>query len=160
MVKVNIKRVLDNVIAWSATFETEDEALNWVSSQVANKSWGRPERWIRANMDDLLPNGENKDDSDQVRSVQISDEVTVNEYHFKADYIVFFVDLGDSPKLENIRQQRNNRLTECDWTQLSDAPLSSEEKQEWAEYRQALRDLLQLENLNVNNPQWPSKPSM
>ena len=160
MVKVNIKRVLDNVIAWSATFETEDEALNWVSSQVANKSWGSPERWIRANVDDLLPNGENKDDSDQVRSVQISDEVTVNEYHFKADYIVFFVDLGDSPKLENIRQQRNNRLTECDWTQLSDAPLSSEEKQEWAEYRQALRDLLQLENLNVNNPQWPSKPSM
>jgi hypothetical protein len=160
MIKVNIKRVSDNIIGWSATFQTEDEALNWVSSQVTNKSWGRPERWIRADIDDNLPFGENKEDSDQVRSVQVLDDITVNEYHFKADYLVYLVDLGDSPKLELIRQERNNRLAECDWTQLADAPLSSEKKQEFAEYRQALRDLPQLENLNVNNPQWPSKPSM
>lgn len=160
MIKVNIKRVSDNTIAWSATFQTEDEALNWVSSETANKSWGRPERWVRADLQDMLPNNENKEDSDQVRSVQLLDDTTVNEYHFKADYVVYFVDLGDSPKLELIRQQRNSKLSECDWTQLPDAPLSSEQKQEWAEYRQALRDLPQLQNLNVNAPQWPEMPEV
>lgn len=160
MIKVNIKRLSDNFIAWSGLFEMEDDALNWVSSQISNNTWGRPERWIRADMQDILPNNENKEDSDQVRSVQISDELTVNEYHFKADYIVYFVDLGDSPKLDIIRQQRNFKLAECDWTQLADAPISSGKKQEFADYRQALRDLPQLENLNVNDPQWPSKPSL
>lgn len=160
MIKVNVKRVSDNFIAWSGLFETEDDALSWVSSQVSNNTWGRAERWIRADLQDMLPNNENKQESDQVRLVQISDEMAVNEYHFKADYIVYFVDLGDSPKLELIRQQRNLKLSECDWTQLSDAPISSEKKQEFAEYRQALRDLPQLENLNVNAPQWPEMPEV
>lgn len=40
-----------------------------------------------------------------------------------------------------VRAQRNSLLTLCDWTQLPDAPLTAEQKQEWAEYRQALRDV-------------------
>lgn len=40
-----------------------------------------------------------------------------------------------------VRAQRNSLLTLCDWTQLPDAPLTDGEKQEWAEYRQALRDV-------------------
>ena len=40
-----------------------------------------------------------------------------------------------------VRAQRNSLLTLCDWTQLADAPLTTEQKQEWAEYRQALRDV-------------------
>lgn len=158
MIKVNIKKVLDNTIAWSATFETEDEALNWVSSCVTNNLWGKPERWILADIDDNLPNNEIKEESDQVRSIEAG-ALTVNEYHFKADYIIYFVDLGDSPKLELIRQERNNRLSECDWTQLADSPLTLEKRQEWAQYRQKLRDLFQLENLDVNNVPWPIKPS-
>jgi hypothetical protein len=41
-------------------------------------------------------------------------------------------------KLRNIR---NNRLASSDWTQVSDSPLSDAKKQEWATYRQSLRDL-------------------
>jgi hypothetical protein len=38
----------------------------------------------------------------------------------------------------NIRSQRDDRLTRSDWTQVADAPV---DKQAWADYRQALRDV-------------------
>jgi len=40
-----------------------------------------------------------------------------------------------------IRNERNFLLTQSDWTQLADAPLSPEQKQAWTAYRQALRDV-------------------
>lgn len=40
-----------------------------------------------------------------------------------------------------VRDERNARLSACDWTQLADAPLSDAAKADWATYRQALRDL-------------------
>jgi hypothetical protein len=40
-----------------------------------------------------------------------------------------------------IRTNRNALLAQSDWTQLPDAPLTTEQKAAWAEYRQALRDL-------------------
>lgn len=39
---------------------------------------------------------------------------------------------------QGIREERNRRLSYCDWTQLSDAPVSIEA---WAAYRQQLRDV-------------------
>lgn len=40
-----------------------------------------------------------------------------------------------------IRQERNAKLTECDWTQLADNRLTAEQKAAWTVYRDALRDL-------------------
>lgn len=40
-----------------------------------------------------------------------------------------------------IRAERDARLAASDWTRLDDAPVSSEMKEKWAVYRQALRDL-------------------
>ena len=40
-----------------------------------------------------------------------------------------------------VRGERNGLLTGCDWTQVSDSPLTDEKKAEWAAYRQELRDL-------------------
>ena len=39
---------------------------------------------------------------------------------------------------DEVRSQRNRLLYECDWTQLSDAPVNS---LDWANYRQALREV-------------------
>ncbi len=39
-----------------------------------------------------------------------------------------------------IRLARIIPLSESDWTQAVDSPLSEEDKQKWKEYRQALRD--------------------
>lgn len=56
----------------------------------------------------------------------------------------------------NIRRERNNRLSACDWTQLADAPLADAEKSVWAEYRQALRDITKA--VNPFEVIWPSEP--
>jgi len=43
--------------------------------------------------------------------------------------------------LEILRLKRDALLTESDWTQVNDSPLSDTKKAEWATYRQELRDL-------------------
>lgn len=54
----------------------------------------------------------------------------------------------------DLRILRNNALFQSDWSQLDDSPLSAEEKQKYAEYRQALRDLPQQEGFpNVSLPE-------
>lgn len=54
---------------------------------------------------------------------------------------------------------RKYLLSESDWTQLPDSPLSLEKKQQWANYRQTLRDMPQVQNPNTEYEViWPSKP--
>ena len=54
------------------------------------------------------------------------------------------------PITDLIRQIRNDLLFASDWTQVNDSPLSDSKKQEWATYRQSLRDLPST-NQSVNN---------
>lgn len=56
----------------------------------------------------------------------------------------------------SVRQRRNIELKECDWTQISDSPLSDEVKEQWKIYRQELRDIT-LQN-NPRNINWPTHP--
>lgn len=66
---------------------------------------------------------------------------------------------------EELRILRNQKLTECDWTQVADVQLSDAQKVEWTLYRQQLRDLPQ--NIadakplvmNRNHSSWPIKPT-
>jgi hypothetical protein len=46
-----------------------------------------------------------------------------------------------SRKWEKVRKQRNELLGESDWTQLADCQLEPAKVQEWAVYRQQLRDI-------------------
>lgn len=65
--------------------------------------------------------------------------------------------ISDEVFWERLRGQRNYILASSDWSQLSDAPLSSSKKTDWATYRQALRDLPQ----NTEDPRyitWPLQP--
>lgn len=55
-----------------------------------------------------------------------------------------------------IREKRNRLLFECDWTQLSDSPLSVEKKEEWAIYRQELRDITSYPS--PDSVIWPNEP--
>lgn len=62
--------------------------------------------------------------------------------------------------MNDIKSIRNNKLYKSDWTQSTDAPLSEEEKQAWAVYRQQLRDFPS----TLDNPAslaeivWPMQP--
>ena len=69
-----------------------------------------------------------------------------------------FAAAAEAEAMFALRQERNRRLAETDWTQVADSALSDEKKTEWAEYRQALRQLPQNEKTPAN-PTWPEKPS-
>jgi hypothetical protein len=56
-----------------------------------------------------------------------------------------------------LRLERNKRLSECDWTQLSDVPLSQSEKSDWIDYRQDLRNLPS-NTIDPFFPVWPTIP--
>lgn len=55
----------------------------------------------------------------------------------------------------SIRLYRNKLLTDTDWTQLSDSPI---DKNIWAAYRQALRDIPQQSGF-PENVVWPTEPN-
>ena len=58
----------------------------------------------------------------------------------------------------DLKDQRNVLLSASDWTQSPDSPLTDAKKQEWATYRQSLRDLPS-DTTDPANPTWPTKPS-
>ncbi len=60
-------------------------------------------------------------------------------------------------KAASVRSERNNMIAACDWTQLDDTPLSIIKKQEWAAYRQALRDITAQEGF-PHQVEWPEAP--
>lgn len=53
-----------------------------------------------------------------------------------------------------IRQERNAKLAECDWTQLPDAPVDAAA---WAAYRQELRDVSAQAGFPLDVV-WPTEP--
>lgn len=59
-------------------------------------------------------------------------------------------------KYSQLRSVRDRLLSECDWTQIPDSPLTDAQKQAWATYRQALRDLPS--TVDINNIVYPEKP--
>ena len=63
--------------------------------------------------------------------------------------------------LQIVRDLRSSLLTESDWTQSADSPLSDSKKAEWATYRQTLRDLPANNSSasSVDDVTFPTKPS-
>ena len=59
--------------------------------------------------------------------------------------------------LSAIRAKRDGLLTESDWTQLSDSPLTDTIKLAWKTYRQELRDFPAI--CDPANPVWPTEPA-
>ena len=60
----------------------------------------------------------------------------------------------DAEQAKSVRDQRNTKLSESDWTQVADAPV---DKAAWATYRQALRDV----SAQADFPwtiEWPTQP--
>ena len=59
-----------------------------------------------------------------------------------------------------IRIRRRILLSNCDWTQANDSPLSDAKKAEWATYRQALRDLPSnyTDTDEASKVEWPEEP--
>ena len=59
--------------------------------------------------------------------------------------------------MSSVRDQRNGWLRVSDWTRLDDATLGDHTAEEWATYRQELRDLLGAYS-RVSDVVWPEDP--
>ena len=59
--------------------------------------------------------------------------------------------------IEDLRSDRDALLSTSDFTQLTDSPLSAEQKVLWTAYRQELRNLPG-SYVPVANPEWPTPP--
>ena len=59
----------------------------------------------------------------------------------------------------NARTQRDKLLSDTDWTQTDDAPLSSEDKESVRKYRQGLRDITAQSGF-PQEIKWPDKPAV
>jgi hypothetical protein len=60
----------------------------------------------------------------------------------------------DAEQAKSVRAQRGEKLKDCDWTQVADAPV---DKQAWATYRQALRDITSQDGFPWTLT-WPTQP--
>jgi len=67
----------------------------------------------------------------------------------------------DKSHMEGLREIRNRRLLDSDWTQASDhsSPLVDDKKAEWATYRQSLRNLPATADMIAWPNVWPTEPS-
>tara|TARA_Y100001973_G_C5151826_1_gene308546 strand:- start:126 stop:452 length:327 start_codon:yes stop_codon:yes gene_type:complete len=64
----------------------------------------------------------------------------------------------NSQRWEEVRVERSKLLTDSDWTQGADSPLSTSKKTEWQTYRQSLRDL-PTTGTDPDSITWPTPPS-
>ena len=79
--------------------------------------------------------------------------------HTKADQEAAYQAGLDATTAEGHRATRNKLLSDSDWTQMNDSPLSNEDKTAWATYRQELRDMSDLASWpNIADDDWPVKP--
>jgi|TARA_Y100000015_G_scaffold29362_1_gene28702 hypothetical protein len=58
----------------------------------------------------------------------------------------------------SVRAVRNQKLAACDWTVLTDSPLTTAKKTQWKAYRTELRDITAAEGF-PNSISWPTEPS-
>ena len=67
----------------------------------------------------------------------------------------------DESHMEGLREIRNRRLLDSDWTQASDhsSPLADDKNAEWATYRQSLRNLPATADMIAWPDVWPTEPS-
>ena len=75
-------------------------------------------------------------------------------FHAAAEQYEAYCFAKDNEQAKAIRTDRNKRLSDCDWTQLPDAPV---DPTPWAVYRQALRDISNQSGFPWEI-EWPEKP--
>lgn len=146
-------------------FETEAERDAWVSEQIDKDSWGKKQylelKDVQAHENPravLVREVVQSEPAFTEAFEPILDEdghqtfVDVTKYEFRIPQ-EYEVTMDQTPVdkaplfFEALRSSRTKVLRDTDWTQLADAPLTSEQRTHYREYRQYLRDL----PLNYNN---------
>ena len=94
-----------------------------------------------------------------------TDVVTVEEdrvllIHRARDMTAQEIADRDESNMDNLREERDQKLIDSDWTQAPDhsSPLGDAKKAEWATYRQSLRNLPATADISLWPDVWPTEP--
>lgn len=117
-----------------------------------------------------LSNGRTRTDSSTFTEEEIADAgftgpYEIPEYNAEIETLEWdselsdweIIPISDDILWERLRNRRNFILSNTDWTQLPDAPLTSAKKTAWTSYRQELRDL-PASTVDPKNVTWPTQP--
>lgn len=169
MIKINI--IKNNIVTNSATFQNQEQADAWLSAQVANMSFGKPERWEADTTISPLSS------DDKASAIDFRDVSSMGqshtEYLLPSEFEVQTIDLGNGPardaKMLQIREIRNTKLSRVD--QLVNIAFlnawTAAEKTELKNYRSNLLNITEqyktspslLDNLDVLQISWPTEPT-
>ncbi len=106
----------------------------------------------------LKNSGYDNDDTKDVVEITptLSGSVYVQTYQV-TDADSETIEKGKEIKWSEVRDSRNQLLSESDWTQFQDSPITGSSLNDWQTYRQSLRDITsQSDPYNIT---WPTKPS-
>jgi hypothetical protein len=92
-------------------------------------------------------------------NLKVWDTLVVDEKPPKEEFEAKLQELIDAQPLKELRTKRNTLLAQTDYVATIDYPHPTpEKKQEWLDYRQALRDLPNVTE-DPANPVWPIVPT-
>jgi hypothetical protein len=146
-------RIIDGEITYPYTIKDlyNDEKNTSFKSGMTNsdlEDWGVYEVTITPKPTDYTKNVEETTPQlvdGQYQQVWVETDATEEEINSKIEL-----------KWQEVREHRNTLLSECDWTQFQDSPITGSKLTEWQTYRQSLRDLTT--NENPFTLVWPSQP--
>lgn len=129
-------------------FETEELLDAWIQKQLDKGMkcpWGKPDHYVIEDQN-VAPNERSEFVEEVIYPAEYQDEEDVIKYKFfiPCEYEIYkdTTPINKSPiYFEELRQARTKKLSEYDWTQLADAPITSDQRTKYREYRQYLRDL-------------------
>jgi hypothetical protein len=131
--------------------------LNWIPSNVHALQWY--DTWGEVEYNDERPN-------ERIENLGIFEQA-ITDFNNEKKILQDELDAIEAARdyWEELRVLRNERLSDCDWTQISDVPFTEEQKISWKNYRQLLRDLPESITepkqlvLNSTDSNWPVKPT-
>ena len=131
--------------------------LNWIPSNVHALQWY--DTWGEVEYNDETPN-------ERIENLGIFEQA-VADFNNEKKILQDELDAIEAARdyWEELRVLRNQRLSDCDWTQMSDVPFTEEQKISWKNYRQLLRDLPESITdpkqlvVNPTDSNWPIKPT-
>ena len=152
MFKISVSNIHGG--SWTSNKDTLLEAEQWIEKHKKNGTFGKPERKVREDKKprDLEYKEVPKLKLDPVTYELVFDENDMPEYEgveyeviYPCEYEIKIEEVGSVLSIEEcwkkLREERDKILKSTDYTQLADAPISSEVKRLYREYRQYLRKL-------------------
>lgn len=129
MKKVSIKK--QGIETHGAQME---DPTAWIAQEVANNSWGLPDRWLPDSPMSPLSDEEKA----KATETRVVDDVT--EYFFPAEYTIEITDITAEIEQEKANAEALKYLAETDWLMIRELEIGKPMPEEIKIKRQQARD--------------------